>query len=140
MPFQSKAQAGAMFAAAQGKSNIGIPKSVGQEFVSASKGEPTSPLPEYMDAQRGHKAKTHRGRRSKGKGPKPTAPKTPSAHQAEAQTHIANAAKAPTPAASLGHLFKAVRSMHAAKQASTPAPAQPSDNDGDEPGQSTGGY
>lgn len=76
-------------------------------------------LPPEVQAQRGFK-KTHRGRRSKGKGAK--------AHQAQGQTHIANAAKAPTPAASLGHLFKAVRSMHAATQASAP----PADTDMDQ--------
>jgi hypothetical protein len=76
--------------------------------------KPASPLPEHVQAQQGFKAasKTHRGRRSKGLGAK--------THQAQGQTHIANAAKAPTPAASLGHLFKAVRSMHAATQASVP--------------------
>lgn len=114
MPFESQQQAKAMYAAASGKSTLGIPKSVGQEFAKASAGQPTSPLPEYVQAQQGFKAraKTHRGRRSKGKGAK--------AHHAEAKTHIANAAKEAKPAAALGHLFKAVRSMHAAKAASVP--------------------
>jgi hypothetical protein len=35
MPYVSKAQQGAMYAAAEGKSNIGIPKKVGKEFVKA---------------------------------------------------------------------------------------------------------
>ncbi len=35
MPIESKAQQRAMYAAAAGKSNIGIPKKVGKEFVSA---------------------------------------------------------------------------------------------------------
>lgn len=35
MPIQSKAQQGAMYAAAAGKSTIGIPKKVGKEFVKA---------------------------------------------------------------------------------------------------------
>ena len=35
MPAKSKAQARAMFAAASGKSNIGIPKKVGKEFSAA---------------------------------------------------------------------------------------------------------
>jgi hypothetical protein len=113
-----------MFSAAQGKSNLGIPKSVGQDFVNASAGKPTSPLPEYVQAQQGAKAKkTHRGRRSKGKGAK-------ALHQ-EGKQHMATALKASTPGAALPHLFAAVRAMHAAKQAS--APAAPSDNDGDEP-------
>ena len=38
MPSVSQAQRGAMAAAAAGKSNIGIPKSVGQEFMAADKG------------------------------------------------------------------------------------------------------
>jgi hypothetical protein len=35
MPIKSKAQQGAMYAAAAGKSTIGIPKKVGKEFVKA---------------------------------------------------------------------------------------------------------
>jgi hypothetical protein len=35
MPYVSKAQQGAMYAAAEGKSNIGIPKKIGKEFVKA---------------------------------------------------------------------------------------------------------
>jgi hypothetical protein len=35
MPIKSKAQQGAMYAAAEGKSTIGIPKKVGKEFVKA---------------------------------------------------------------------------------------------------------
>jgi hypothetical protein len=38
MPPVSKAQRGAMYAAAQGKSNIGIPKKVGKEFIEADPG------------------------------------------------------------------------------------------------------
>jgi hypothetical protein len=37
MPAKSKAQFRAMGAAAGGKSTLGIPKSVGQEFVKATK-------------------------------------------------------------------------------------------------------
>lgn len=36
MPAKSQAQAKAMFAAASGHSTLGIPKSVGQEFSSAT--------------------------------------------------------------------------------------------------------
>ena len=36
MPVESKKQLGAMAAAAQGKSNIGIPAKVGQEFLAAT--------------------------------------------------------------------------------------------------------
>ena len=38
MPPKSEAQRRAMFAAASGKSTIGIPKSVGQEFAAADPG------------------------------------------------------------------------------------------------------
>jgi hypothetical protein len=38
MPPVSQAQRAAMHAAASGKSTIGIPKDVGQEFVAADKG------------------------------------------------------------------------------------------------------
>jgi hypothetical protein len=37
MPPRSEAQRGAMYAAAKGKSTIGIPKKVGKEFVAADK-------------------------------------------------------------------------------------------------------
>jgi hypothetical protein len=35
MPIKSKAQQGAMYAAAEGKSTLGIPKKVGKEFVKS---------------------------------------------------------------------------------------------------------
>jgi hypothetical protein len=35
MPIKSKAQLGAMYAAAEGKSTLGIPKKVGKEYISA---------------------------------------------------------------------------------------------------------
>ena len=35
MPYESKAQKGAMFAAAAGKSTLSIPKKVGKEFVKS---------------------------------------------------------------------------------------------------------
>jgi hypothetical protein len=46
MPYQSKDQQGAMYAAAAGKSNIGIPKKVGKEFVKA--GPATNKLPQKV--------------------------------------------------------------------------------------------
>ena len=46
MPIKSKAQQGAMYAAAEGKSTIGIPKSVGKEFVKA--GPASKNLPERV--------------------------------------------------------------------------------------------
>jgi hypothetical protein len=38
MPNKSQVQRGAMAAAAHGKSTLGIPKSVGKEFMAADKG------------------------------------------------------------------------------------------------------
>lgn len=46
MPVVSKAQNAAMHAAAAGKSTIGIPQSVGREFVEASHGEDVKALPQ----------------------------------------------------------------------------------------------
>ena len=43
MPYTSKAQQAAMYAAAAGKSNIGIPKKVGKEFVKAGKAQANLP-------------------------------------------------------------------------------------------------
>ena len=47
MPIQSKAQQGAMYAAAEGKSTLGIPKKVGKEFVKA--GPATNILPNKVN-------------------------------------------------------------------------------------------
>ena len=49
MPSVSEAQRKAMFAAAEGKSNIGIPKTVGKEFADADKG---GKLPERKSKSR----------------------------------------------------------------------------------------
>ena len=43
MPIKSKAQQGAMYAAAAGKSTLGIPKKVGKEFIKAGKTKPNLP-------------------------------------------------------------------------------------------------
>jgi len=48
MPMLSKAQNAAMHAAASGHSTIGIPKSVGQKFVSHSHGQHVSALPAHV--------------------------------------------------------------------------------------------
>lgn len=45
MPVVSKAQNAAMHAAAEGRSTLGIPRKVGQEFVKASKGMKITKLP-----------------------------------------------------------------------------------------------
>jgi hypothetical protein len=46
MPMKSKAQNRAMHAAAEGKSNIGIPKKVAKKFVKDSHGQKVKKLPE----------------------------------------------------------------------------------------------
>jgi hypothetical protein len=46
MPYESKAQQGAMYAAASGHSTLGIPKKVGKDFVAA--GPAKSKLPEHV--------------------------------------------------------------------------------------------
>jgi len=51
MPMQSKAQNAAMHAAAAGNSTLGIPKSVGQEFVTAQHGRSLKGLPQRKKAK-----------------------------------------------------------------------------------------
>jgi len=110
-PMRSIAQNAAMHAAASGNSTLGIPASVGQDFVDASQGENVSALPQKvkgpsssLEATTGIPSgkRTHRGRRSRGNG---------AAHHAEAKTHLANAQSASTPKASMAHLFKALSSL-----------------------------
>jgi hypothetical protein len=43
MPVESKDQLKAMFAAAAGKSTLGIPRKVGKEFIKAGKAKPNLP-------------------------------------------------------------------------------------------------
>ena len=43
MPIKSKAQQGAMYAAAAGKSTLGIPKKVAKEFIKSGKAKPNLP-------------------------------------------------------------------------------------------------
>jgi hypothetical protein len=47
-PMQSKAQSAAMHSAAEGKSTLGIPKSVGKKFVSESHGQKVRKLPKHV--------------------------------------------------------------------------------------------
>jgi len=56
MPAVSKAQARAMFAAAAGKSTLGIPEKVGAEFVGAGHGKSMKGLPEHVKSMRLRKA------------------------------------------------------------------------------------
>jgi hypothetical protein len=48
MPMESQAQAAAMHAAAEGRSTIGIPKSVGKKFVKDSHGQSVKKLPKRV--------------------------------------------------------------------------------------------
>ncbi len=48
MPVESKAQNRAMWAAKEGHSTLGIPQSVGAEFVKASEGMKVKKLPEHV--------------------------------------------------------------------------------------------
>jgi len=62
VPVVSEAQRKAMYAAAAGKSNLGIPKKVGAEFVAASHG--VTGLPEHVGKKRPKvKKRVHRARR-----------------------------------------------------------------------------
>jgi hypothetical protein len=45
-----------MHAAAEGKSTLGIPKSVGKEYVSDTHGHKVSKLPEYVSRRKHAKA------------------------------------------------------------------------------------
>lgn len=56
MPAVSKAQNAAMHAAASGHSTLGIPKSVGKEFVSATHGKSVSRMPEHVVRRKAHRA------------------------------------------------------------------------------------
>lgn len=77
-----------------------------------------------MSAMTGMKPgkKTHRGKRGGRNKPK-------NPHHAQAQTHLANALKAPTPDAAHQHLFKALTALNKARapgaQASAGAAPQP---------------
>lgn len=62
MPLESKAQTRAMYAAKAGHSTLGIPQSVGAEFVAA--GPRSSNLPERKGRKRSAKGKSKRRRRS----------------------------------------------------------------------------
>ena len=53
MPSVSQAQNAAMHAAAEGKSTLGIPASVGKEFVSSDHGRKVKKLPKHV--RRAHK-------------------------------------------------------------------------------------
>ena len=56
MPVVSKAQNAAMHAAAEGKSTLGIPKSVGAEFVADQAPGSVKRLPERVAAPKGAKS------------------------------------------------------------------------------------
>jgi hypothetical protein len=60
MPVVSKAQLGAMHAAKEGHSTLGIPAKVGAEFVKASHGQKLDKLPEHKKARQYHLKKSKR--------------------------------------------------------------------------------
>lgn len=60
MPFKSQAQAAAMHAAANGRSTLGIPKGVGEEFVTASRGTSLKGLPK----KKGKKGALHHAKQA----------------------------------------------------------------------------
>jgi hypothetical protein len=60
MPVVSKAQLGAMQAAKEGKSTLGIPAKVGAEFIAASHGKDLKHLPEHKKARQYHLKKGKR--------------------------------------------------------------------------------
>ena len=47
MPFKSKAQAAAMHSAAEGRSTLGISRSVGKKFVEEGHGQKVKRLPKH---------------------------------------------------------------------------------------------
>ena len=53
MPYKSEAQQKAMYAAASGKSTLGIPKKVGKEFVKAGPSQKNLPKRVEKKAGRG---------------------------------------------------------------------------------------
>ena len=52
MPAKSKAQAKAMYAAADGKSTLGIPKAVGKEFTATTRPGSVKKLPARAKSKR----------------------------------------------------------------------------------------
>lgn len=61
-------------------------------------------FPPEQQAQRGHRRKTHRGRRAQ-------KPVQQIDHMGEANTHLKNAQADPTKAGTMNHLFKALGSL-----------------------------
>jgi hypothetical protein len=61
MPVVSKAQLGAMHAAKEGNSTLGIPSAVGAEFVRSSHGKDLKHLPERKHAKQYHLHKRGHG-------------------------------------------------------------------------------
>lgn len=57
MPSSSKAQAAAMFSAAKGKSKLGIPKGVGQDFAAADQAAGPAAMGKLPDKSKQQKTK-----------------------------------------------------------------------------------
>lgn len=52
MPIKSKAQQKAMYAAASGKSNVGIPRKVAEEYIEATPKSSYAKMPRKVAAKR----------------------------------------------------------------------------------------
>lgn len=63
MPSVSQAQNAAMHAAAEGNSTLGIPKSVGQEFVNADHGTKVGSLPKKVSGGSHHAKAVHHAKK-----------------------------------------------------------------------------
>ena len=78
MPFKSQAQRKAMYAAASGNSNVGIPQDAAKSFIAHSQGEDMSGLPQRVGAPAKSKPKKKRRLKAKrkvpGGFPRPTSP------------------------------------------------------------------
>lgn len=70
-----------------------------------------SVLPPDQQFRAERRKKTHRGRRSRGKGPRLVVSTATVDHMAEANKHLKAAEAAPTKKATHAHLFKALTSL-----------------------------
>ncbi len=116
MPPVSQNQNAAMHAAAEGKSTLGIPKKVGQDFVTADHGRSIADLPSHV-GNPPHR-KIRRGKRGKG-GPKGS----PKDHH----KNVGMALEKGDHAAARSHAFALVRSLNVPTDAAPVQVAQPAE-------------
>lgn len=124
MPSVSQAQNRAMHAAAEGNSTLGIPKSVGQEFVSADQGSKVGALPEKADPKSKHpKRRGKRGRgRAKHVNHTPALQRLQQAHEAVSRGDITQG---------MHHIGHALNHLRQAARTTAPAQPQPQPPDPD---------